>query len=203
MNKPIVLIPMQNPSPNYLNALKQVGLDYQCNFSPTRLENYSGLLLTGGGDFLSAFYNGKTNCRYVNVLRDVTEFKILDYFFKRNAPILGICRGMQIINVYLGGNLKNVCNHQSKTEQDVFHPIKSTCDLFNNFPMVNSNHHQCVDKLFDFAKDLAFAVDGTIEAFLHKNVIAVQFHPERMDDKAIEIIYGKFASLINDYLKLS
>ena len=54
MSKPIVLIPTQNPSPNYLNALKLVGLDYQRNFSPSRLDDFSGLLLTGGGDFLSS-----------------------------------------------------------------------------------------------------------------------------------------------------
>lgn len=202
MSKPVVLIPMQNPPENYLYALKLVGIDFKCCFSPKNLESFAGLLLTGGGDVLSSFYNCNIDCRSVNVLRDVNEFKILDYFIKRNIPILGICRGMQLINVYLGGTLKNVYKHQSPTGQDVFHPISSTCNLFKDLPMVNSNHHQCVDVLFDGAKDVAFANDNTPEGFLFKNVLAVQYHPERMSSKAIDVIYGKFANLIDDYLKL-
>ncbi len=199
MNKPVILIPQENPPKNYVYALNLADLAYEHTFSPKNLEKYSGLLLTGGGDFLSIFYNCSVACKNVNILRDVNEFKILDYFYKNNLPILGICRGMQIINVYLGGNLKNVDCHQSKTGDDVFHPTFSSCKFFSNLNSVNSNHRQCVDKLNPLATDVLTSNDGVIEGFLTKNVIAVQFHPERMSEKAISIIYGEFAKLAYNY----
>ena len=196
MRKPIVLIPLENPPENYVYALKLVGIDCDCNFSPKSLEKYSGLLLSGGGDILSSFYNHKIDCKNVNVLRDVNEFKILDYFYTNNLPILGICRGMQMINVYLGGRLKNVANHQSKTGDDVYHEVKSSCKIFNDLSLVNSNHRQCVDTISPFAQEVLTSNDGTIEGFAFKNVLAVQFHPERMDAKTINLIYGEFANLL-------
>ena len=199
MNKPLILIPQENPPENYVYALNLVGLDCENTFSPKNLEKYSGLLLTGGGDFLSLFYNLNTVCKNVNILRDVSEFKILDYFLSNNLPILGICRGMQIINVYLGGNLKNVEDHQSETGDDVFHPTFSTCKFFCSLNRVNSNHRQSVDKLNSFATDILTSNDGVIEGFLTKNVIAVQFHPERMSAKAISLIYGEFSKLAYNY----
>ena len=199
MSKPIILIPQENPPKNYVRALNLIGLEYECTFSPQNIKRYSGLLLTGGGDFLSLFYNSNTVCKNVNVIRDVNEFKILDYFYNNNIPILGVCRGMQIINVYLGGTLKNISNHQSKSLDDVFHPTTSSCKLFKSLSNVNSNHRQCVDILTPLATDLLTSNDGVVEGFLTKNVIAVQFHPERMGVKPINTIYGKFAQLAYNY----
>ena len=107
---------------------------------------------------------------------------------------------MQIINVYLGGNLKTIDGHQSKSGDDVFHPTFSTCKFFNSLNSVNSNHKQSVNVLNPFATDLLTSNDGAIEGFLAKNIIAVQFHPERMSAKAIGIVYGGFAKLVyNDF----
>ncbi|MBR2385502.1 MAG: gamma-glutamyl-gamma-aminobutyrate hydrolase family protein [Clostridia bacterium] len=202
MKKPTVLIPMQNPPENYLFALKLVGIDYICDFSPKNLQDFYGLLLTGGGDFLSSFYKRNVDCHKVNVLRDVNEFKILDYFFKRNAPILGVCRGMQIINLYLGGDLKTTDGHQSTNGEDVYHPIFSSSSFLDGLHTVNSNHRQCVNKLSPLAKEICLSNDGIVEGFSFKNVLAVQFHPERIDAKSISLVYGKFANLVNDYFKL-
>lgn len=199
MSNPIVLIPLENPPENYVYSLKLVGLDCECTFSPTSLEKYSGLLLTGGGDFLSSFYNSNATCKNVNVIRDENEFRILDHFAKKSIPILGVCRGMQIINLYLGGTLKNVNRHQSKAGNDVYHPVVSSCKFFNSLSSVNSCHLQCVDKLTHSATDVLTAKDGVVEGFLAENIIAVQFHPERMNAKAISIVYGGFAQLVKSY----
>lgn len=201
--KPTVLIPSQKAPQNYVSAIKSVGLNCDLRFSTKDLSAYSGLLLTGGGDVLSNFYNGSCSCRKINVIRDVTEFKLLDYFLTNGIPVLGVCRGMQIINVFLGGSLKNVPHHQSENGEDVYHSIFSESSVFNTLDKVNSNHRQCVDKLCPNARDLLFASDGIIEGFALDNVIAVQFHPERMSPEAIKAVYGEFSKLVYSYFERS
>lgn len=202
--KPLVLIPVENPPKTYLCALEKVGLDFCTEFSSKSLSRYSGLLLTGGGDVLSAFYRSTVKCRNVNVLRDVNEFKILEYFFSKQIPILAVCRGMQLLNVFLGGSLKTVNRHQGEKKEDVFHSLSSSDGYLRGLVTVNSNHVQCIDKPCSIATDAVYSADNVLEAFsVNSNVLAVQFHPERMDDKAIFTVYGKFATLVNAYFKSS
>lgn len=192
-----ILIPLANPPKSYVNALIKVGLEPSCSFSPKNLQDFAGLLLTGGGDVLSSFYNSHIPCQQVNFFRDFNEFFLVDYFFKLNKPILGICRGMQLINVYLGGTLKTVSCHSLFTG-DVSHPVIPPKNGFlSKLSQVNSNHVQAVDKLCPFSYDVMKSLDGVVEGFCFgKNIIAVQFHPERMNDFAINAIYGKFAQLV-------
>ena len=99
-NRFFVLIPQFNPQKTYLNALSEVGIDCVCEFFPTDLSNYKGLVLPGGGDVYPFFYNKKINFTNANLIKDAAEFKIISYFLDKNLPILAICRGLQLINVY-------------------------------------------------------------------------------------------------------
>ena len=133
-----------------------------------------------------------------NLARDQFEMGVLEKALQEQKPILGICRGLQLINVYLGGTLhldngepKNKI-HRRETE-DKIHPIQVEKDsLFysivkQDFGEVNSAHHQSIDILGTGLKAVAHTQDGVIEAIESANpelqfLIAVQWHPERMSD---------------------
>ena len=106
-----ILVFSSKPPETYINALRLVNARYDCVFAPDDLSPYGGLLLIGGGDVLPAFYGGCTPSAGINIIRDEAELKAVDYFVKRNLPVLGVCRGAQILNVYFGGKLSLVDNH--------------------------------------------------------------------------------------------
>lgn len=196
-----VLIPLNNPPKTYLKALKLVGLEPICRFNPQNFDEFSGLLLTGGGDILPSLYQ-KPNIKSLNVnpIRDVNELNILDTFYKRDLPILGVCRGLQLINVYFGGTLKNVNGHLGLSGYSLKHEIIPDKQGFlKRIIKVNSFHRQAVDKLCDNAENISYSIDNQIEGFcINKKIFAVQFHPERMGSSAILAVYGAFAKAIND-----
>lgn len=193
----LILVANSNPPEPYLRALKTVGLDYKADFFPSDLSAFSGLLLTGGGDIFPPFYGMNNDFKNVNLIRDVTEFKLIDYFFSKNLPILGICRGLQVINVFFGGTLKNVDFHYGG-ERDITHAVTPTEKGFlKGICLVNSNHRQSICSPCQNAENFCFAQDNTIEGFtINDTVLAVQFHPERMDLGAIFAVYGRFADLV-------
>lgn len=158
----------------YEDAVKNAGAEIGDSLS-------NGLILCGGGDISPSFYNEEnTSAHNVDYNLDLYEFDLLKKYVALKKPVLGICRGMQIINVFFGGSLyQHIENHKSN-DGDIFHPI-----IYNNKEfIVNSCHHQAVKNLGDSIIPTAFSLDGTIEAIKHKilPVYGVQFHPERMAD---------------------
>ncbi len=194
-----ILVFSSKPPETYINALRLVNARYDCVFAPDDLSPYGGLLLIGGGDVLPAFYGGCTPSSGINVIRDEAELKAVDYFVGKNLPILGVCRGAQVLNVYFGGKLSLIDNHYDNSK-DLYHSV--TLLSANAFPpdftSVNSSHKQRCDPLALCAKPLLLSTDGTVEAFsAGKNILAVQFHPERMADNAIKAVYGKFVDMVD------
>ena len=122
---------------------------------------------------------------------DLWELTVLDAFVKAKKPVLGICRGMQMIQLYHGGALEaqfDVLHHQ----QDHLHPIHLSADsalrrLMQDGQLVNSFHHQRIVRLHPCLRVDAVTADGSIEAFHHESlpVYGVQWHPERMRDDRI------------------
>lgn len=120
---------------------------------------------------------------------------------KIGIPILGICRGEQILNVTEGGSLiidipsdyPDAIVHQTENQDSCFHPVKIVEDTFlhqlakETVVEVNSNHHQAVDQLAQTLIPSAYSPDGIIEAFEWKDksnkpfMLAVQWHPERLE----------------------
>jgi putative glutamine amidotransferase len=164
--------------------------------------NIDGFLITGGGDIETSRYNGIIHPKVSNVDsdRDNLEFNIVELSFKHNIPLLGICRGIQVINVALGGNLYSDIPSQfnSNIRHDLYpgfardieaHSVVINEDsqlerIFSgNNVNVNSLHHQGIKKLGAGLKATAFAPDGMIEAIEAENhsfLIGVQWHPEWM-----------------------
>lgn len=165
------------------------------------LETCDGLVLSGGPDVHPAYFGREEDtarCK-IDLYRDTLEFKLINKADSIKLPILAICRGAQIINVAYGGSLiidipedtKSEVSHQT-TDGDVFHDITIMDNSLLNkisdnlFGVVNSNHHQSVDKIADRFHVTATTNDGIIEAFENKDktlpyLLAVQWHPERLD----------------------
>lgn len=155
-------------------------------------ERMDGLLLSGGGDLAPEYFGEKTrfgNLRIDNV-RDAFEIPLARAFLMRGKPVLGICRGIQLLNVVFGGTLyqdlpaeKGVV-HSGDT---LIHEITSRRDsvlgrLFGERFPVNSLHHQAVRVLGKNLRETATSLDGIVEAFEHESlpVLGCQFHPERI-----------------------
>jgi putative glutamine amidotransferase len=172
----------------------------------TALEKCDGLILSGGEDVHPKYYGHPEWLKekeklklYLNKERDQFEMKILSRAFKKKMPLLGICRGLQIANVYLKGSLIPDIKgreHCAKSARDAMHAVKINknsllheVNQFKSLGSVNSAHHQAAGKIAPELKVSARAEDGTIEALEWKNpetkpfLILVQWHPERMKEQ--------------------
>lgn len=152
-----------------------------------------GLLLSGGGDIDPKRYGAKNlGSTNIDETTDAQELELVRAFSVTNRPILGICRGLQVVNVAFGGDLiqdiKTASTHQwTERTGDQVHPVTAEegsflQTLYGNGFRVNSAHHQAVGKLAQGLAVSAKAKDGVIEAIecKAKRIYAVQFHPERM-----------------------
>ena len=151
-----------------------------------------GIILSGGGDVDPSLYGGdSTNPGDYSLDRDETEKSLLETALVKDIPVLGICRGMQVINVYFNGKLlqdmkaeiNNKIDHVGKKHK-VTVSMESIVDaLGTNTVEVNSYHNQGIAKA-QLSEDLvsfANAQDQTIEAVYHpgRSIAAVMWHPER------------------------
>lgn len=152
-----------------------------------------GLLLAGGGDIHPARY-GQTHAYKqlsIDCVRDNEEQALFDAFFARGKPILGICRGMQAINVFLGGTLKqHVPGHASCCH--AIHCSGLLAKQFGTTATVNSYHHQIVDRIANDLVAVAHSSDGEVEALVHPSaaLLGVQWHPERIVPPICEDVKG-------------
>ena len=152
------------------------------------------LLLCGGEDVDPSRYKTKPSPRLgeVNLRRDAWEWLLLDEAVKRRLPVIGICRGCQLINVYFGGTLWQ--DLPSERPGEVKHRgthlhgvrIEGGSRLARSLGceemQVNTSHHQAVRDLAPGFRAVAFAPDGVVEAIESETlpVAGVQFHPEKL-----------------------
>ncbi len=168
---------LERKLPAYAGAVAAVGLTPEpvCAPSPVPATAFDGLVLTGGADV-----------REVS-RRDELEFRLVREALAAGIPIFGICRGLQVLNVVLGGTLhQDIPNHRA-TNGALEHPVRiSQGSLLARIAgagevTVNSRHHQAIDKLASPLVITAMAADGIIEAVEDPSrafVLAVQWHPE-------------------------
>lgn len=161
------------------------------------------LLLTGGGDVASEYLSQPVATpaliRGVDLARDQWEFAAVRTFFGTGRPILGICRGHQVLNVALGGTLlldipgHNLAEQRDREVQPLRYEDVAPAD--RRFARVNSSHHQAVERPGDgFAVEAWCADDGIVEQVCHRThpwCVGVQFHPERS-----QIYESLFRSLV-------
>jgi putative glutamine amidotransferase len=164
------------------------------------LDGLDGLLLSGGGDIEPAHYGGQLTAEIdgVDPARDAWEIALVERSVERGIPVLGVCRGAQVINVAAGGTLVpdlpavTEVSHRERDrfDQDV-HPVDVLAGSRLAWAMgcerlgVNTLHHQAVDQVGRGLRPVAWSDDGVIEAIesiTHTPVLGVQWHPELLPD---------------------
>lgn len=176
---------------NYEKALENCQVLYETTLYPKEISSYSGLLLPGGGDIHPSYFGqSDKGSKGVDEELDRAQFALLDAFVQRGRPIFGICRGMQLINVYFGGDivqhLVTYRTHQYDKEDQVHlvqnMPHSILWKLYGNSCFVNSAHHQGCGRIGGGLKVIQRASDQVAEAIEHedKPIFGVQWHPERI-----------------------
>lgn len=174
--------------------------------APVDFDDMAGLLLSGGADIAPAFLRQEVADDGVlekepDPKRDAWEFDAVEQAMRRRLPILAICKGMQLLNVALGGTLHlDIPGHNAPEMKDRdVQELRFANAAKHRFTRVNSSHHQAVDRVADsFEVEAWSAKDHVIEQMRLRDypfALAVQYHPERGD------IYGSIFAEFVDHLK--
>ena len=168
----IIPIIIPNNYQNILDFLNEITID--------------GIILSGGdnlGDFPE---------------RDATEKKLIDYGISNTLPIFGVCRGMQILNNFFGGNVLTTSNGEHIGKTHVINILnESMSKLMNSKTIsVNSFHNNLITSkiLGNNLIPMAIHNDDSIEAFIHEKykIMGVMWHPERQNDSINKLLFSKF-----------
>jgi len=168
------------------------------------LRQCDGLLVTGGEDVFPGIYgkiNDTARCGSFDRYRDTLELSSIDLALQKKMPVFGVCRGLQILNVDLGGTLiidiptdfDTIVKHRMKNPGKCFHevtivPHTLVSELSRvSSDTVNSSHHQGIEQLGEGLVIAAYAPDSLPEAIEWKDrgnkgfLMATQWHPEHLD----------------------
>lgn len=213
---------------NYQNAV--LSCAYRCAFpSYPHMQSLSFdlLLLPGGGDISPALHGYPVSlrsdiihCTCPDLYMDLLQLQLLRLAYDAKKPILGICKGMQLINIFLGGTLSphlSTADMHKWTGHDQTHSVHTTLDLssqkallgfdtetalqlyrlLSSLSIVNSAHHQGIHQLGKNLTPLQCAEDGLPETIAHKYlpILGLQWHPERLPGFCPEG-FGKLLNLL-------
>ena len=204
---------INNLEANYVKLFNEFDMNLiQIPNDPKNLERYFDdlpiqcIVLSGGNDIHPSYYDGEVmEGLNASLERDRTEEALLVMAIEKKLPVLGICRGMQFINVYFKGGLivdikESVGDEVSHVASDheIFIADNGWIDLLGDRIMVNSYHNSGITKgtlspeLISFAN----AGDEVIEGFYHPTlpIVGIQWHPER--ESPDEIVNAKIIELI-------
>jgi len=161
-----------------------------------------GLIISGGDDLHPSYYKEDINCDMKILDRDRSDFElaIIYEIIKLRKPVLGICYGMQLINVAFGGSLYQDIKAQMAQaieHKSGFHSVNiGDNKLIGSGEFdVNTSHHQAVKALGTGLRAIAFSEDGIIEAVCMDDypfLLGVQWHPERLQDSLSREIFNSF-----------
>ena len=194
---------------------------------PEYMTNMKGLLLVEGEDIEPEHYKARPeNFKHLektHPLKDEIEIRLIRHALRKKVPILGICRGSQLLNVVCGGTLygdvqkekKSRLKHIDFAHYDTYrHPISIIpgSPLHNWYRQktlrVNSYHHQGIRGLAPRFKPMAHAEDGLVEAYYDPKfrfLVGLQFHPERLLEESAGNwrIWKAFGSAVNRYSRIT
>jgi putative glutamine amidotransferase len=225
-----IVLSKANSSSTYQNFIQKLDTTIEINWvnaytTPLseldqELKNADGIILTGGVDIHPGLYDNAFDtirCGTIDIRRDELEGAILEYALENGTPCLGVCRGLQFMNVYLGGSLHtNLPDTLSNIHRGLSGAVNHPIEIIKNIGVFKinvadildpvSHHHQGISRLAEDLEVWAIAPDGLAEGVRHKDTIAhpffvgVQWHPERSGDVnslAIPIGEGFLKSVLN------
>ncbi|MEA1976095.1 MAG: gamma-glutamyl-gamma-aminobutyrate hydrolase family protein [Bacillota bacterium] len=212
--KHIKNLSMSRVAVDYANAIEQAGgipflipilNNHDEKIIDEIISRIDGIIFTGGEDVDISFYSNEKaeadtlSIMKSNIERDKFELKLLKSAIKLDKPILGICRGIQLINIYFNGTLYKDINSEYKTNINHLGPldyknkkihkinISHDSELFKVYKRlsidVNSFHHQAIKVVGNSLKVIGRATDGIVEAVEYTGkqwVLGLQYHPEMM-----------------------
>ncbi|KJF18130.1 putative glutamine amidotransferasec [Acidithrix ferrooxidans] len=163
-------------------------------YARSTMDQLDGLIISGGWDVDPALYGQDPHPKLetIDPQRDRFEMAMIEAALSSSKKILAICRGMQILNVFLGGSLYQDLvsagfhdHSKPKQEYDLAHAIRfeSNSELGSQMKgaeMVNTLHHQAVKDVGKDVHPVAYSPDGVIEAIEGNNLMGIQWHPERL-----------------------
>lgn len=211
MNRPIIAITarmnLQRYSVNqdYVEALKNAGANCFLVLPQSKeeltvlLSSVSGICIPGGKDVDPNLYHQvNQGSGPIESEIDQLDLDVIAIAQEKGIPIFGICRGLQVINVAMGGTLiqdlpkdnidhsfSAINNQKSRGHKITIHRETFLYELLVGEAEVNTYHHQAIDRLADGLTICALSPDGVIEAIEGKTLMAVQWHPERMVHKEL------------------
>lgn len=196
----------------YIEAVESVGGEYVVLTPQTNIKNIfdtcERIIFSGGGDIAPEFFGINTyDGGIVNSpdkVRDEFELELAHTAFEKNIPTLGICRGIRIMNVAMGGSLKlDIGGHMQKEPKNIPTHLVKICDdtefvsKGSEFK-VNSFHHRAIDIISKKLSIFALSPDGIIEGIKCNEkyfFIGVQWHPEQLCDTQSLRIFRNFAKV--------
>ena len=189
----------------YVQAMNSIGFNTivltldNPNFEAV-LDLCDGFLVTGGIDVHPKWFNEEMNgTGEVNERLDMIDKQVIDYAVKNKKPLLGICRGHQVINVFMGGSLiQDIGTSHRSTRHDI---ISFENDLLKFKKQFNANsyHHQVVKDLAPGLIEVARSHDNYNEAYVSYEypIVSVQWHPEKTpNEDSSKLIFECFKNLV-------
>lgn len=188
---------------NYIKRLVPECMPVIIPYEKVEIDFLDGVVLSGGGDFSGEILNEKLHpkAKDINIKRDLFEINLIKRVIDNNIPLLGICRGMQGINIALGGKIcQDIPNHmQILPKEETSHLVKINKNslLYKIYGSeeikVNSFHHQCVSDLGKGLVKSGESTDGVTEAIEYNNLftLGVQWHPEALDNTIFNYFLDK------------
>ena len=189
---------------NYVKYVEAASIEPVITLNMGEVACCDGLILPGGGDVTPAFFGERNDgSRNIDTELDILQFQALELAIRKSIPVLGICKGMQVINIGFGGKLTQdlppaSCDIHRYENGDKYHPSviqQGTWlyDLYGESAMINSAHHQAVKRLGHGLLAIQHCPqDQCVEALSHETlpIIGVQWHPERIK-KSVSKISGE------------
>ena len=207
----IAIVGRKQDTENYVRYVQAQGHQPVVTLDPEEAASCGRLILPGGGDITPALFGERDRgSRKIDTELDLLQLQALELCVNRRIPLLGICKGIQIINVGLGGtlyqDLPTADLHRYK-DADQYHETVTVKGswlhrLYGGRQTVNSAHHQAVRSLGKGLIPVQFCPqDGCIEAVVHETlpILGVQWHPERIDESRSGVCGARILSFFSDH----